>query len=464
MTKKKGRLKIYILTIFVLIGLSIMLLLFTKKNNYKDLHIEKPNIIFITIDTLRADHMGTYGYKYETTPNIDRFSKDAVVFEYATTPMPKTSAAFASIMTGLHPFVHKTRPIRSVLRKKWQTIAESLKISNYNTHAIVDNSNLSPKFHFNKGFDSFTCVWDKINDQLESTDYITTEMIKFLNQNRKEPFFLWAHYIEPHAPYLPPEQFIKNSYPKGRNIKKIVKKIIIGTSVEKKKIKTTHPFEGHYLSLYDASIRYNDNEIGKIIDLFYKKKLNKNTILIIASDHGEELGEHNLFFDHGYLTFPSSIRVPLIIYLPGKEGYREKKPVSLMDIFPTILNYVKVKQPYEIQGKNLFSEHSKNREFYIYGSQSLSVLLSNGNIYTEIREPFSKKLNVPRKYFYNIFSEALEKENLWTRNKVLAKSMKRRYEKYHVFNPYPPHHKKKEKKPKLSKKELKKLKTLGYIE
>jgi choline-sulfatase len=134
---------------------------------------ERPNIILISIDALRADHLSLYGYPYQTSPHIDELAKRSTVFEYAYSLIPKTSASFASLMTGLHPFIHRTQPNQDSLNEKFITLAEALKLRNYSTEAIVDNSNLSPKYKFNQGFDRYITVWEDREKREESTPYIT---------------------------------------------------------------------------------------------------------------------------------------------------------------------------------------------------------------------------------------------------------------------------------------------------
>jgi len=228
---------------------------------------ERPNIILISIDALRADHLSLYGYPYQTSPQIDEFAKRSTVFEYAYSLIPKTSASFASLMTGLHPFILRTQPNQDSLNEKFITLAEALKLRNYSTEAIVDNSNLSPKFKFNQGFDRYITVWEDREKREESTPYITQKVLEFLAHPPGKPFFLWAHYIEPHFPYVPPSRFIEDR-PEGRVLGEIPRAILVGnlsTAVDRQSKK------GHYLALYDAAIKYVDSEFGKIMSLITEK-------------------------------------------------------------------------------------------------------------------------------------------------------------------------------------------------
>ncbi len=423
---------------------------------------EKYNIILISIDTLRADHLHCYKYKYMTSPNIDTFAKKSLFFEYAYCPIPKTSASFASMMTGLHPFIHKTKPNRGYLKKKYKTLAEILKSNGYYNYAIVDNANLSKKFFFNQGFHKYIGVWDKIEEKTQSTPFITQKILSFLKNRPKRPFFIWANYIEPHTPYMPPKPFIEER-PKGRNILKVRKKII---GAMRKIIKEKSIYdEGYYISLYDGAVKYVDSEIGKIINLYFKMKYNKNTIFIITSDHGEDLGEKNFYFNHGPLTFNAASRVPLILHIPKKNHRMIKTPVSIIDIYPTILKLLNIKIPYPIQGKDLLHAHM-NRSLFIYGQTGTYSVVMNSNHYIRVFPKLSKQLNLKKHHVYNIYIDPYETRNIYINNQDIANELSKKYSFYFKTHGYLKKNnnkkEKKERKP-LSKRELKSLKTLGYL-
>lgn len=452
---------------FITIYLVVIGLFFSLSCSHDRKH-KKFNIILISIDTLRADHLHIYGYKHKTSPYIDMFAKEAILFEHAYCPIPKTSASFASLMTGLHPFVHKTRPNCDMLKLEYITIAEALRMGGYYNFAVVDNPNLSKKYKFNQGFNEYIEVWNEIKHKKESSHFITSKVLDFLKENGKRPFFLWVNYMEPHTPYMPPEKFIKK-ISKGRNIKKLGKKMFYGSEHERKLLKK-FPYEGHFISLYDGAVRYVDSEIGKILDFVREHNLYKDSIIIILSDHGEELGEHNYFFNHGPLTFNSSSRIPLIIHIPEQKSRKIKYPVSLMDIYPTILDSTGLSLPYEIQGKNLFKKEEK-RFLSIIGADlrfkqvgTFSVVYKDYH-YIRVLPWLSAKLNLGSDYLFNICKDPYELNNIGFINKKLIKIMKNKYKKF--YNKYGYYYKMDELKKKnipLSEKEIENLKTLGYIE
>jgi arylsulfatase A-like enzyme len=416
-----------------------------------------PNIILITIDALRPDHLSVYGYPYQTSPHIDEFAEKSVLFENAYCTTPKTSASLASMMTGLHPFLHRTRPIRDSLEKEFVTLAEALKMRGYSTWAIVDNPNLSKNFSFNQGFDSYLQVWDKTTEKEESTPYITRQILEFLSRDENSPFFLWAHYIEPHYPFLPPQRFIEER-PQGRPFREIEPKIIAGAQ----RYVTPDLTEGYFLSRYDGAVKYMDAEIAKILDLVFKKGYQKNSVIILTADHGEELGEHNYFYNHGPLTFGSSTRVPLIMFVPWEKSRRVKYPVSLMDLYPTLLNWAGLVPPYEIQGENLF-ERPGDRFLFIKGSSgSFSVVYKKYHL-VRTEKKLARELGLEEICLFDVFNDPGEKENFASKRKTLVDLMTRSYQEFHDKHGYQASTAKPKEEPKLTERELEQLKTLGYI-
>ena len=407
---------------------------------------------------MRADHLSAYGYPYQTSPNIDEFAKRSTVFEYAYCLLPKTSASFASLLTGLHPFHHRTQPNQDALEEKFITLAEALKLRGYSTAAIVDNSNLSPKFHFNQGFDQYITVWEDREKREESTPYITERVLEFLGDPPGKPFFLWAHYIETHFPYVPPSRFVEER-PEGRILADIPHAVFVGnvsTSVD------LHAREGHYIALYDGAIKYVDSEFHKIMSLVTEKGYDRNSLIFLTADHGEELGEHNLFYDHGPLAFQSSMRVPLIAYLPGEMGRRLKYPVSLMDIYPTALEKAGLVPPYPIEGVDLFTKEGRG-DLFILAPPGSRALVSSPYHLVEVLSPFVEELGLESVSLFDIYEDPLEKENIAQRRDETLRLLQQRLAEFFTNPNYSKRAGEKRSKVPLSKRELERLRALGYI-
>ena len=272
------------------------------------------NILLITLDTTRADRLGCYGYEQALTPELDALAKNGVLFERAYAPAPMTSPSHTSIMTGLWPPEHGVNTnALTVLDPKIPTIAELLQARGYATAAFPAASMLAARFGLNRGFQSY---FDDLSDPKTGADrmqrsrdgrYIADLSIQWLKQQQADdaPFFCWLHFYDPHDPYhFHPQEF--NAKFRERP--------------------------------YDAEIAYVDQQISRVIDELERLGELNNTVIVIAGDHGESLGEHGEDM-HGYLLHESSLRVPLIIsnHNGAKAGHRVATAVSLIDLFPTLL-------------------------------------------------------------------------------------------------------------------------------
>ena len=277
--------------------------------------LTKPDVILITLDTVRADHVGCFGDKQASTPSLDRLCQDGVRFTQAFTPSPITNSSHASILTGTYPSTHGVRDFGSPLDGRHPTLARLLKAQGYNTAAfisavILDSKTLAPGF--DDGFDlywdfpahaSSSSRWGRIERRAETT---IAEADKWL-ESSKGPRFLWVHLYDAHDPYEPPEPFAARF--KGRE--------------------------------YDGEIAYADHELGKLFALLKAKRLYEGALIIAVGDHGEGLGEHKEN-THGIFLYDSTLRVPLIIKLPEdrQAGKAIDTQVRTIDIVPTVLDEV----------------------------------------------------------------------------------------------------------------------------
>jgi len=295
-----------------------------------------PNVVLITVDTLRADHLGCYGYERPTSPSIDALCQDSIVFETAITPTPTTDPGHASIHTALHPSRH------GVLRNGWRlddahrTLAEILTDAGYFTQGFVSVDHLSADNGFAQGFADFD---DAIADHAISPTEVTDKAVDSLRRV-EEPFFLWVHYWDPHGPYDPPDAhdlFHEGDSDDGP------RSFVTGGRIPEGDVAHV-PTEGaeRIVSLYDAEIHYTDSEIGRLLRTLRDTGHDDNTLVMLTSDHGEmhmEIAEtHGYAFDHGEYLFDPNLLVPLIVRLPDREfaGVRVEALASNMDVLPTV--------------------------------------------------------------------------------------------------------------------------------
>jgi predicted AlkP superfamily pyrophosphatase or phosphodiesterase len=302
------------------IGLCMIVLVFP--NCKKEV---KPNILLITIDTLRRDRLGCYGYTLNTSPFMDQLAREGLIFKHAVTPIPFTAPSHASILTSLHPMTHRVMRNATALNARFVTTPEVLKENGYYTIGAVAVRTMSSEYNFSQGFDSFSDQWDpEIKDWKEvvkdfpgksqrvakSVNISLKEQIKnYLGKHKNKPFFIWAHYYDPHLPYIDREDIVLN--------------------VKRKQ-----------WIQYDKEVRYTDNYIKELYRFLEEKGLTEKLVTCITADHGEQLGEHGFGAQH-YDFYSETTFVPLIFHgfkIPKNKIVQEL--VSTMDIGVTLLKLV----------------------------------------------------------------------------------------------------------------------------
>ena len=347
--------KIRILALALLPGLALSVFSCRKeKADTGDL----PNIIILTVDTLRADHTPMYGYGRDTMPSIRSFTETAVLFDQAVIPRGNTRASYASMLTGLYPFHHGIYNNNFVLHEDMSTLPEILKPEGYHTAFFVSNFVLVGELSgCDQGFDIYD---DRLEDQeLNRTNYERSAagtlkaILEWLENKPPQPFLLMVNLIDPHGPYLPPKRF--------RDLYKSKEKRIL----DRRKIFSYQMVDGSlnyydYVDRYDGEIRYVDEAFGQLIEELKSKELWDKAFVVFLSDHGESLGEHNVFFEHQYNVFEETARVPLAIRLPlDREDQNIAKPrrvsslSSPMDLMPTILDYLNIPFDGMMDGQSL---------------------------------------------------------------------------------------------------------------
>jgi len=326
------------------------------------------NVIIIALDTLRADHMSCYKYELETTPEIDEFAKDGVTFENCIASVIPTHPGYTTIFTGVSPLRHGVvcHMGSHVLSERIPLISQILLKEDFLTVA-VDNLIATKASWFSRGYEYYIFSGGStvLSGGYKITGEITTKKaLRFLNLWKEgrfghKPFFMFIHYWDPHAPYFPPPPFKGTFYQpseKAKPIKSLMMKTAwgrnllegwVGKLVEKRDDKS-------YLdSLYDEEILYVDRQVSEIISWLKAAEIYDETIVVITADHGELLGEHNIFYDHHSL-YEGDIHVPLIIKSPNMpRNVRVKGLVTHEDIAPTILQLLGIKTDLVFDGKSL---------------------------------------------------------------------------------------------------------------
>ncbi len=415
------------------------------------------SVLLITIDTLRADHLGCYGYSRIETPNIDRLAAGGMRFENAYAQAPITLPSHAVILTGTYPMFNGVRDFTSPgLPTSIPTLAEILRRQGYRTAAFVSSFVLNSMWGLNRGFEvyddnvGFTADGTKNPFQLERRgDETVDRLLDWLNRRDGKPFFAWLHLYDPHSPYRPPE-----------------------------------PYQSRYSShLYDGEIGFDDEQIGRAIARLHALNLYESTLIILLGDHGESLGEHDES-EHGFFIYNATLHVPLILKLPRAVGAVHEPPlhtterpdqptkgralseaVGTIDVAPTITQVCEI-APAEyssFQGHSLLRSTNGSPQSREEAAYAESYYPRNSFGWHELRAlvtPEFKYVDAPRAELYDLKQDPSERTNIISKNPAVAASLRerladleRRFQSRETSGAATP----------LDPETLAKLKSLGYI-
>ena len=287
-----------------------------------------PNVLLVTIDTLRADHLGCYGDKEAQTPVIDRLAARGVRFDTAVAHAPITGPSHASILTGLTPLRHGVRNNSDyTLPKGVPTLPDAFARAGYRTAAFVSGFPLEKRFGYDRGFEVYDDAFPRGDDERRApyierpADQTTGAALKWLDERlaSASPWFLWIHYYDPHSPYEPPGDYARRF--------------------------ASHP--------YDGEIAFVDSQLGMVLERLERSGLSDRTLIVVTADHGESLGEHGEA-THGIFVYDATLRVPWIVAGPGVPPGRTPKVLARsIDIAPTILDYAARRTAAAIEGRSL---------------------------------------------------------------------------------------------------------------
>ncbi|MCY3667611.1 MAG: sulfatase, partial [Gemmatimonadetes bacterium] len=402
---------------------------------------KKTNVIIFGIDSLRADHMSCYGYHRQTTPHIDRFAQDAVLFEKNYSAHIPTTSAYASMLTGLDCFGTSVVALRhrGGLPKKIRTLPEILRSSGYNTSCVGFTGNPSSR-GFNRyldypGWGSFA---EGRSPKAENLNQVAIPELERLARSKK-PFFLFLRHMDPHAPYLPPAPFERMFYsgnefdPKNKSMEPVFR---------------FKPFcdffadwmppgvrDRHYVDAqYDGAVAYMDACIQRILTRVEELGLGDNTLIVINGDHGETLYEHECWYDH-HGMYENTLHVPLIIRLPGKlpVGKRVAGTALHQDLVPTVLKLLNIRTDIAFDGQSLLpliagQRASNYSDFYI---TECTWMRKHGwrtpewKLMVALEPDFHFK---PEVELYNLVADPLELKNLAKKEPGIVAALKERME------------------------------------
>ncbi len=404
---------------------------------------ERPHLFLVTADTLRADHLSHAGYPRETSPNLDGFAEEAVVYTQAVTLVPKTAPSFASHFTGQPPGRHGVTTNRGALPAEQPLLAEQLRAHGYATAAFVSNPILSRRKGFDRGFERYEEF-----PKEGGLDALVESFERFVaGADWRRPHFVWIHFIDPHGPYTPPaalrDLFVGDELFRaddrrvpldydpapGQPVNRV-----LGAVPRYQQIGREDRV-AWYVSQYDAEIRYMDAAFGRVLQALRQRGLHDGSGIVFTSDHGESLGEHDLFFEHGWFAYDASLRVPLLLKPPGRSAARRLDvQVSNLDTAPTLLAMAGVPTPEGLPGRDLLAS-----------VEPRPVLAQNPSSYPRryfaLRKGARKLVTSPPREeleLYDLERDPGETRNLADREPDLARRMQSELESLRVAEGAPP--------------------------
>ena len=375
--------------------------------------VKRPNVILVSLDTTRADHLGCYGDTDARTPAIDALARSGVLFSQAATPAPLTLPAHSSIMTGFYPTYHGVRLNgTTALSQAQTTLAEAFAQQGYQTGAFVGAFVLDGRWGLNQGFGIYDDQFDlkkfkhiDLAAVQRPANEVIDAALHWLDSRKNTPFFAWVHLYDAHSPYEPPEPFRSEFRSRGLS------------------------------GLYDGEIAFADQQVGRLLAWLRTTGLDQQTIIVLVGDHGEGLGSHGEG-THGFFVYDYALHVPFIVASPIDElhGVRVDSQVSLVDVFPTVLALAGVHSSAKVHGRSLlpgmFQATLPEQETVYAYSESMPPSLQYGwSPLHSLRSPRYKFIQAPRPELYDLAKDPGEATNVFAEHRALASDMARELER-----------------------------------
>jgi arylsulfatase A-like enzyme len=360
---------------------------------------EKTSVVLVSIDTLRADHLSAYGYTNVKTPNIDSFADKGTIYLRIDSQIPLTMPSHASLMTSTYPFENGVEENSESLPSGAVTLASVLRANGYRTAAFIGSIMLDRRYGLDKGFDLYDCPFETAPGDVRNpysarvrrdAALVTRAARQWIAENRDAPVFAFVHLYDLHAPYaLPQAALVPN------------------------------------IAGYDAELAHVDEALGRLRAALGHDGLWDKALVILLADHGESLGDHGET-SHGYFIYESTMHVPLLIHWPagsGRQPERVGELGGLIDVAPTILDFLHIAAPPTFEGVSLLSGHSGRLTYgesiYPQDSFGWAVLRS-------VQSGTYKYIDAPKAELYDLSQDPGERMNILPAHPVEAQSMKAR--------------------------------------
>jgi arylsulfatase A-like enzyme/tetratricopeptide (TPR) repeat protein len=372
--------------------------------------VERPNVVLVTLDTVRADHLGCYGHPRSTSPNVDALAGRGVLFSQAATVAPLTLPAHASMLTGMYPTHHGVRVNgNTAVGQSQRTLAEVLHDRGYATGAFIAGFVLDGRWGLNQGFDVYDDRFDlnryehvDLGSVQRPGNVVMDAALAWLAAHEQGSFFAWIHLYDAHAPYEPPEPFASQYAGLG------------------------------LAGLYDGEIAFADAQVGRCVSWLRENGLDRKTVVVVVGDHGEGLGSHGEG-NHGYFVYDYALRVPLVVATPlaALQGVRVESQVSIVDVFPTVLALAGFDVPGTVHGRSLVPAMLGRplAEGYAYAESMTPSLQFGWSPLQTLRTSRYKLIQAPRPELYDLSVDPGEQTNVAARQPLVLEELAARLDR-----------------------------------
>jgi len=360
----KNALSFYVLKRTALICLVVLAVLnFWNIANRHFVQPQGPNILLVVADTLRADHLGCYGYTKSASPYIDRFAESSILFEKHFSNAPWTKPSMGTLFTSLSPRQHRVFYWADNLKNSNLSMAEVFRNKNYRTMAIQTNPSITAQYNFSQGYQDF------IELPMENGSAATEEFDVWLEKNHKKPFFSYVHFMDTHMPYNALEEILRIFHLEKDNSSESIDFGTLDIRILTE-LGLNPEYKISLIELYDRAVRDIDRHFERLMESLSSNKVLDNTLIIFTSDHGEEFWDHG-GFEHGHSLYNELMHVPLLLHFPGHlSPDRITAYTQHLDVFPTLLSLLNIRTPNTLNGEDLTPDLSnptagKDSVFYL---------------------------------------------------------------------------------------------------
>jgi arylsulfatase A-like enzyme len=442
----------------------------------------KPNVLLILIETTRADHIGCYGYKRDTTPNIDALASEGVVFENYYTAAPFSGPSKATLATGRFPYNNGVRSMPQRIRSNVTTLAEEFRANGYRTGGFASGLFMGPQYGYHRGFETYECLgipydlfrfttalrgleltlnrmtpWYMDADErvhVEDATRAVPRVLNWIDSAPADPFYCLLEFNEPHLDYIPPPPFdsrFTENYPEYTLMKDISTRKIPRYDViyDFDKLGYSERDVAQSIALYDGEIAYVDWAIGNLVSGLRSRGLLDNTVVMVTADHGENFGEHGIYFQHTQL-YEAALHVPMVVHYPPKlQPTRVKGLVQEVDVFPTLMELAGISHEAPLDGVSMlrkldndvsnypiFAEDDIMRDPVLKKYPTYRVYLPGvAGKWRMVRDGDWKLIYIPKadggEYeLYNVVQDPLERNNRYATEAAIGERLRLRLDKW----------------------------------